>query len=441
MLDPRFVTDNLPEVKAGLARRGFTDEATLDRLAALAQARRAAIAETDALREQLNRESAEMAKVADKRSPEFAEKRDALRALGDRIKASELAADAGIAELETLLLTLPNLPAESTPDGKNEHDNVELRVHGQRPEFGFEPLDHVALGERLGILDFERGTKLSGARFVVLHGLGARLERGLMQFMMDIHADEHGYQEVWVPALVKDSALRGTGNLPKFAKDLFRIAKDAEWEAESDASGHELYLIPTAEVPVTNLHADEILEADTLPRAYCAYTPCFRSEAGAHGRDTRGMIRQHQFDKVELVRFVTPEQAEAEHEKLTAHAEEILKRLGLHYRVVQLCAGDMGFGSQKTYDLEVWIPSQNTFREISSCSWFGDFQARRMKARYRPAPKQKPRLLHTLNGSGLAIGRTLVALLENYQQADGSVIIPEALRPYVGGRERISPAG
>jgi seryl-tRNA synthetase len=299
----------------------------------------------------------------------------------------------------------------------------------------------VALGERLGILDFERGTKLSGARFVVLHGLGARLERGLMQFMMDIHADEHGYQEVWVPALVKDSALRGTGNLPKFAKDLFRIAKDAEWEAESDASGHELYLIPTAEVPVTNLHADEILEADTLPRAYCAYTPCFRSEAGAHGRDTRGMIRQHQFDKVELVRFVTPEQAEAEHEKLTAHAEEILKRLGLHYRVVQLCAGDMGFGSQKTYDLEVWIPSQNTFREISSCSWFGDFQARRMKARYRPAPKQKPRLLHTLNGSGLAIGRTLVALLENYQQADGSVIIPEALRPYVGGRERISPAG
>ncbi|MCA9532625.1 MAG: serine--tRNA ligase [Myxococcales bacterium] len=439
MLDPRFVTDNLAEVKAGLARRGFTDEATLDRLATLAQARRAAIAETDALREERNRESDAMAKVADKRSPEFAAKRESLRALGDRIKAAEEAARAGEAELDELLLTLPNLPASSTPDGRSEHDNVELRVHGTRPELAFTPRDHVDLGEALGILDFERGTKLSGARFVVLRGMGARLERALMQFMMDVHADEHGYEEVWVPALVKDSALRGTGQLPKFEKDLFRIAKDADWEKESEASGHELYLIPTAEVPVTNLHADEILEGDTLPRAYCAYTPCFRSEAGSHGRDTRGMIRQHQFDKVELVRFVAPEQAEAELEKLTSHAESILQRLGLHYRVVQLCAGDIGFGSQKTYDLEVWLPSQDTFREISSCSWFGDFQARRLKARYRPAPKEKPRLLHTLNGSGLAIGRTLVALLEQYQQADGSVLIPPALRPYMGGRERLVP--
>ncbi|MCA9576876.1 MAG: serine--tRNA ligase [Polyangiales bacterium] len=438
MLDPRFVTDNLPEVKAGLARRGFKDEATLDRLAELAQARRAAIAETDALREELNRESAAMSRVADKRSAEFAEKREVLRALGDRIKASEAAAATGSDELDALLLTLPNLPAASTPDGASEHDNVEQRVYGTRPELGFEPRDHVDLGERLGILDFERGAKLSGARFVVLRGMGARLERALMQFMMDIHADEHGYEEVWVPALVKDSAMRGTGQLPKFAQDSFRIAKDAAWEAESDTVGHELYLIPTAEVPVTNLHADEILEGDSLPRGYCAYTPCFRSEAGSHGRDTRGMIRQHQFDKVELVRFVAPEQAEEELEKLTGHAEAILQRLGLHYRVVQLCAGDIGFSSQKTYDLEVWLPSQNTFREISSCSWFGDFQARRLKARYRPAPKQKPRLLHTLNGSGLAIGRTLVAILEQNQQADGSVVIPPALRPYLGGRERLT---
>ncbi len=276
---------------------------------------------------------------------------------------------------------------------------------------------------------------MSGARFSVLKGMGARLERGLMQLMLDLHVDEHGYEEVWVPALVKDSALRGTSQLPKFEKDVFKLAgKLADEDAEG---GYDLYLIPTAEVPVTNLHADEILELDQLPVAYAAYTPCFRSEAGSHGRDTRGMIRQHQFDKVELVRFVAPEQALEEHEKLTAHAEAVLQRLGLHYRVVQLCAGDMGFAAKKCFDIEVWLPGQGAYREISSCSWFGDFQARRMGARYRPAPKAKPQLLHTINGSGLAIGRTLVAVLEQYQQADGSVVIPEALRPYVGGREKI----
>jgi seryl-tRNA synthetase len=297
----------------------------------------------------------------------------------------------------------------------------------------------VEIGLQLGILDFERAAKISGSRFVVLKGAGSRLNRALMQLMLDVHTTEHGYQEVWPPVLVKDSAMRGTSQLPKFAKDAFRIAKDEEWEAQAHAQGHDLYLVPTAEVPITNLHADEILDGAELPLAYTGYTACFRSEAGSYGKDTRGMIRVHQFDKVELVRFCRPEQGEAQLEILTAHAEAILQKLGLHYRVVQLCAGDMGFAAQKSYDLEVWLPAQNAYREISSCSWFGDFQARRMKARFRPEPKAKPQLLHTLNGSGLAIGRTLVAILEQNQQVDGSVVVPEVLMPYMGGVERILP--
>jgi seryl-tRNA synthetase len=309
-------------------------------------------------------------------------------------------------------------------------------VGGEKPTFAFAPRDHVDLGLALDILDFERAGKVSGARFSVLKGMGSRLERGLMQMMLDLHVDEHGYTEVWPPVLIKDSAMRGTGQLPKFAADAFRIAKD--WDTHGETEGHDLYLAPTAEVPVTNLHTDEIIDGEHLPIAYTAYTACFRSEAGSYGKDTRGLIRQHQFDKVELVRFCRPEDAEDQLEQLTTHAENVLRKLGLHYRVVQLCSADMGFAATKSYDLEVFLPGQDAFREISSCSWFSDFQARRANIRYRPEPKGKPRFLHTLNGSGLAIGRTLVAILEQNQQADGSVVIPQVLRPYVGGRERIT---
>lgn len=435
MLDVRFVSENLDEVKAQLARKGFADTEALDRLGALSTERRAAIAKTDALRQERNEASSAMAQIADKKSEEFAAKRAELRQLSGDIKGLEANLKELEGQLADLVMELPNLPDPSAPDGLSEADNVELRTWGDKPEFDFDAKDHVDIGVPLGIIDFERAAKISGARFSVLRGMGARLERGLMQFMLDLHADEHGYTEVMTPALVKDSALRGTSQLPKFAKDLFQIAKDEEWAAEAQA-GHDLYLIPTAEVPITNLHADEILEE--MPVAYCGYTPCFRSEAGSYGRDTKGIIRQHQFDKVELVRFVRPENALAEHEKLTAHAESVLQRLGLHYRVVELCAGDMSFAAKKCFDIEVWLPGQNAYREISSCSWFGDFQARRMKARFRPEPKKKPQLAHTINGSALAIGRTLVAILEQYQQADGSVVIPEALRPYVGGRDKIT---
>ena len=438
MLDPRLVTEKLDEIKAGLARRGFSDEALLDRLAQVAEARRAAVGEVDSLRKERNDASAAMATIADKKSDAFQEKRDALRGLGARIKEREGEMARLEAEQRELILSLPNLPSATTPEGLTEDANRLVRVVGERPEFDFEPRDHVDLGTALGILDFERAAKISRARFAVLRGKGARLERALTQFMLDVHTEQHGYEEAWVPAIVNDAALRGTGQLPKFEEDLFKIAKGAEWEPDPDTKERDFYLIPTAEVPVTNLHAGEILDAEALPLAYCAHTFCFRSEAGSHGRDTRGLIRQHQFDKVELVRFVTPDEAEAQLEALTNHACAILDRLGLHYRVVELCAGDLGFASQKTYDLEVWLPGQQAFREISSCSWFGDFQARRMKTRYRPAPKQKPQLLHTLNGSGLAVGRTWVAILEQYQREDGSVEIPEALRGYMGGAEAIA---
>jgi len=335
---------------------------------------------------------------------------------------------------------VPNLPHPETPDGFEESQNVEVRRGGEKPDYGFQPKDHVELGTALGILDFERAAKISGARFTVLKGAGARLERALMAFMLDLHSNEHGYTEVWPPALVLASAMQGTGQLPKFASDSFRIAADWEREASEGEvpAGREFYLVPTAEVPVTNLHADEILDAEQLPIRYCAYSPCFRSEAGSHGKDTRGMFRQHQFDKVELVHFERPQDAPEALEALTRNAEAVLQRLGLHYRVVALCAGDMGASAQKAYDLEVWLPGQDRFREISSCSWFGDYQARRAKIRYRPAPGEKPRMLHTLNGSGLAIGRTVIAILEQGQQADGSVRLPPALVPYMGGLEVIA---
>ena len=438
MLDRNIVSERFDEVRAQLARRGFDDEETLNRVAALVDARRKAIAEQQAFQEKRNATSAAMGRMADKSSEEFARLREAMREVKETLKALDKKVAETEAELDELMLQLPNLPAEDCPDGFDESGNVEVRVWGERPSFDFAPKDHVDLGVNLGIVDFERAVKISGSRFVVLRGMGARLERALMQFMLDLHVDTHGYTEVWPPVLVNDAALRGTGQLPKFAKDVFRIAQDEDWAAQRETQGRELYLIPTAEVPVTNLHAGEILAADALPIAYCAYTPCFRSEAGSYGKDTRGMIRQHQFDKVELVRFVTPETAREEHAHLTAHAEKVLQALGLHYRVMELCAGDLGFAAKKCFDLEVWLPGQQAFREISSCSWFGDFQARRMKIRYRPEPKAKPRLVHTLNGSGLAIGRTRVAILEQYQQADGTVVVPEALRPYLGGRDRIT---
>ena len=437
MLDVRHVSENLPEVKAGLTRRGFADAELLDRLGSLAEERRSVITGVEALRQERNEASQAMAKVADKQSDEFQAKREQLRSLGDQIKSGESRQAEVETELEVILLNLPNVPHTSTPDGLSEDDNVEVRVWGDRPAFDFDVADHVEVGTKLNILDFERAAKISGSRFVVLKGLGSRLNRALMQFMLDVHSAEHGYEEIWPPVLVKDSAMLGTGQLPKFAKDAFRMAKDEDWEEQAQAQGHDLYLVPTAEVPLTNLHANEILAGADLPIAYTGYTACFRSEAGSYGKDTRGMIRVHQFDKVELVRFCHPEQGEDQLELLTHQAEVILQKLGLHHRVVQLCAGDMGFAAQKSYDLEVWLPAQNAFREISSCSWFGDFQARRMKARFRPDEKAKPRFLHTLNGSGLAIGRTLVAILEQNQQADGTVVIPEALRPYMGGLGRI----
>jgi len=439
MLDLKYVTEHLDDIRAGYARRGFTDGPLLDKLSALAERRREAIVAAETQRAVQKAAGQEMAK-ADKKSPEFAARRDALKTLATEVKALESARGEVEAELSELMMHLPNLPADDAPDGLDERSNVVQREIGTKPSFDFTPKDHVDLGVALDILDFERATKVSGARFVVLKGLGSRLERALLQFMLDTHVDEHGYTEIWPPAIVKDDAMRGTSQLPKFAKDAFRIAKDEEWEEENKATGHDLYLIPTAEVPVTNLHADEILEHDALPVAYAAYTPCFRSEAGSYGKDTRGMIRQHQFDKVELVRLCAPEDAEAQHELLTSHAEAILQKLGLAYRVVKLCAGDMGFAAKRCYDLEVWLPGQSAYREISSCSWFGDFQARRMNARFRPAPNEKPRLLHTINGSALAIGRTLVAILEQYQQADGSIVVPEVLRPYMGGHDQITRA-
>lgn len=394
-------------------------------MAELVRKRREAIVESEKKAAQRNQASAEMAK-ADKTSPEFQKRREELKTLSEEVKALEKVVAEVDAAIEQRLLGIPNMPAPSVPDGTSEEDNVVVRTWGDKPKFAFTPKPHWEVGEGLGILDFERAAKLSGPRFTVLVGAAARLERALISFMLDLHTREHGYTELLPPFLVKDTALLGTGQLPKFADDLFKTHKaDPE-------RGYDLFLIPTAEVPVTNYHANEILEAAQLPLSYCAYTPCFRAEAGSHGRDVRGLIRQHQFQKVELVKFAKPEESDADLDTLTKNAEKVLERLGLHFRTTLLCAGDMGAGSQKTFDIEVWLPGQDTYREISSCSCFGDYQARRAQIRYRPEPKAKPRLVHTLNGSGLAVGRTLVAILEQYQQADGSVIVPEALRPYMG---------
>ena len=435
MLDARYVADNLDEVRTQLARRGAEFADALDGVVSLATSRRELKQRTEKLQGVRNVASEEMAKLAkngDKQA--MAARRDELKTLSETVKALEIDLAAVEAQIEEILLGIPNVPHPSVPDGQTEDKNVVVRTWGEKPSFAFEPKPHWELGEKLGILDFERAAKMSGARFSVLWGLGARLERALATFMLDLHTREHGYTEVYPPYLVKAEALRGTSQLPKFEDDLFKTKRSDP----NDPSA--LYLIPTAEVPVTNLHADEILEAAQLPLGYTAYTPCFRSEAGSYGRDVRGLIRQHQFDKVEIVRFAAPEESLAELERLTLHAEEVLKRLNLHYRVVEHCAGDLGFAATKGYDLEVWLPSQNAYREISSCSVFGDFQARRAKIRYRPEPKGKPKLLHTLNGSGLAIGRTWVAILEQFQQADGSVILPEALRAFMGTDRLSLPA-
>lgn len=434
MLDARYVADHLDEVRAQLARRGPEFAQALDGVALLSSARRELIRKTETLQAERNTASDAMAKLAKSGDKEgMAARRDELKALSERVKGLESELSELEGQIEEKLLHIPNVPHPSVPEGTSEEQNKIVRTWGDKPSFDFEPKAHWELGEKLGILDFERAAKLSGARFSVLYGQGARLERALAAFMLDLHTLEHGYTEVYPPYLVKAEALRGTGNLPKFEEDLFKTKRSDP----NDPSA--LYLIPTAEVPVTNLHADEILEASELPRAYTAYTPCFRSEAGSYGRDMRGLIRQHQFDKVELVRFAAPEQALEQLETLTLHAEEVLKRLNLHYRVVEHCAGDLSFQATKGYDLEVWLPSQNTYREISSCSTFGDFQARRAKIRYRPEPKGKPKLLHTLNGSALAIGRTWVAILEQYQRRDGSVTIPQVLRAFMG-RDAITSA-
>jgi len=435
MLDLRYVLENLDEVRAGLLRRGPSAADALSPIEALGQERKRAIREVEELQRERNAESEAMGKIADKKSPEFAAKREALRALGDQIKQLEARQKEAQAEVEAVLLSVPNVPHESVPTGHDEAHNREVRRWGEKPALSFAVLDHVDLGTRLGILDNEAGVKITGARFAVLRGAGARLERALMAFMLDLHTGEHGYTEIWPPALVKGDSLRGTGQLPKFEKDLFKLAAGSFEEGEN--RGADLYLSPTAEVQLTNLHADEILEPGRLPVRYTAYTPCFRSEAGSYGKDTRGLIRLHQFDKVELVQLVAAEHGLEALEQLTGHAEKVLQKLGLHYRVVELCTGDMGFGSRRTYDLEVWLPGQDAFREISSCSWFGDFQARRAKIRHKRSQTDKPELVHTLNGSGLAIGRTLVSVLEQYQQADGSVRVPPALIPYMGGLEVI----
>ena len=457
MLDLRYVLDHLDEVRTALGRRSSSAAASLARIEVLGEERKRTIRALEELLRQRNVESDAMSKIADKKSPEFAQKREALRSLGDQAKELEALQKAAQSEVEDALLSVPNLPYEEIPDGKSEQDNRVVRVVGEKPSFVFTPKDHVDIGTGLGILDFERAVKITGARFTVLKGAGAQLERALMMFMLDLHTREHGYTEIWAPALVNAETLRGTGQLPKFEADLFKIAgpvasaaltaepgtpeHKAQVADQQEAMSRNLYLSPTAEAQLTNLHRDEILEPGSLPIKYTAYTPCFRSEAGSYGRDTRGLIRQHQFDKVELFQLVEPEHGLTALEALTAHAEVVLQRLQLHYRVVELCAGDLGANARRTYDLEVWLPGQNAYREISSCSWFGDFQARRARLRFRKGSGKtdKPELAHTLNGSGLAIGRTLVALLEQHQQADGSVRVPRALSPYLGGREVIKP--
>jgi seryl-tRNA synthetase len=424
MLDLNFVTDNLALVARRIRDRGA--ELDFEALTRLNEERKRLQTEISTLRHDHQLESKRTAGLMKEgKKSEAEELRAKLRQDSDAIQEREERLKKAEEECRNLLVTLPNLPHESVPVGRDETGNVEVRRVGEPRSFSFEPRPHWDIGADLGILDFDRAAKISGARFAVLTGAGAHMERALINFMLDLHTREHGYREVLPPFLVGMEALFGTGQLPKFESDLFKV------------EGHNLYLVPTAEVPLTNLHREEILENAEIPKHYTAYTPCFRSEAGSHGKDVRGLIRQHQFDKVELVKITDQESSFEELESLTRNAEEVLKRLGLPYRVVLLCTGDMGFASAKTYDIEVWIPSQNTYREISSCSNCTDFQARRAKIRYRPATGGKPRLCHTLNGSGLAVGRTWLAILENYQNEDGSVTVPEALRSYLGGMDKI----
>jgi len=427
MLDLNYVRENLDLVRAKLATRGLGPE-VLNEFENADAARRRIIAESDQLNAKRNQASREIgALMKDGKRDEAETARKEVNELKARISVLDQQRDEAETRMRDMLVGLPNLPHDSVPQGKSEEDNVEVRRWGQPPVFSFTPKDHVDLGNALGILDLERAAKIASARFAILNGAGARLERALVNFMLDIQTREHGYKETLPPFIVNQNSLFGTAQLPKFEADLFKLTDD-----------RGLYLIPTAEVPVTNYHREEILDASELPMRWAAYTPCFRSEAGSYGKDTRGVIRQHQFEKVELVKYSLPENSYKELESLTRDAEVILQRLGLHYRVVALSTADLGFGSAKTYDIEVWLPSQNTFREISSCSNYEAFQARRSQIRFRRAGGGKPEFVHTLNGSGLAIGRTWIAVLENYQQEDGSVVIPEALKPYMGGMDRIS---
>ncbi len=425
MLDPIYVREHMDQVRAGLCSRGLQPDAELEQLATLEARRRRLIPELEGLKREQNAAGDEVARVK-RQGRDASGIYAANKARAQHIHQLEIQLDQVEQQRTMLLMTIPNLPHSSVPVGSSAADNREVRRHGEPPSFDFDPKPHWDIGPALGILDFERATKMSGARFSVLIGAGARLERALINFMLELHTRDHGYTEVEPPFMVNAEALRGTGNLPKFEADLFKIAGD--WD---------LYLVPTAEVPLTNLHRGEILDGRQLPLKYTAYTPCFRSEAGSYGADVRGLIRQHQFDKVELVKIAAPEDSYAELESLTQNAEEVLKRLKLPYRTVVLCTGDVGFASAKTYDIEVWLPSQKTYREISSCSNTESFQARRAGIKFRPGGTGKPDFVHTLNGSGLAVGRTLIAILENYQQKDGSVTVPEVLRPYMGGMEQI----
>jgi len=423
MLDMKFVRENIDQIKEKLAIRGSGIDLSL--FLKMDEKRRGILGEIEALRAERNRASDEIAakkKAKQKVDPEVF---TSMKALSVRIKVLDEALKAAEQETGDFILTIPNLPHDSVPKGKTEEDNVVVHSWGKAPDLSFEPKEHWEIGEKLGILDFDRAAKLAGSRFSLYKGAGARLERALINFMLDLHTETHHYTEILPPFMANRATMTGTGQLPKFEEDLFKI------------DGLDYFLIPTAEVPLTNIFQKEFLNAEDLPICYAAHTPCFRKEAGSYGKDTKGLIRQHQFNKVELVKFVMPESSYDELESLLANAEEVLKRLGIHYRVVNLCSGDLGFSAAKTYDIEVWLPGQGGYREISSCSNFEDFQARRAGIRYRKKGEKKSEFVHTLNGSGLAVGRTVVAVLENFQQADGSVLIPEVLRPYMGGLEKI----
>lgn len=423
MLDIKLLRANFDEVKEKLTKRG-EDLTDLDKFVGLDEKRRELIAKVEVLKAERNEVSQKVAEM--KRNKENADDVIArMREVGDEIKTLDEQLHQVEEDLNYIMMRIPNIPHESVPVGDSEDDNVEVRTWGEKPEFGFEPKPHWEIGTDLNLLDFERAAKVTGSRFVFYRGLGARLERALISFMLDLHVEEHGYEEMLPPYLVNRTSLTGTGQLPKFEEDAFLIEEE------------DYFLIPTSEVPVTNYYRDEILDGAQLPIAYTAYSTNFRSEAGSAGRDTRGLIRQHQFNKVELVRFVNPDESYDELEKLTGHAEKVLQLLGLPYRVLKMCTADLGFTAAKKYDIEVWIPTQDTYREISSCSNFEDFQARRAGIRFRRGQGAKPEFVHTLNGSGLAVGRTVAAILENYQQEDGSVVIPEVLRPYMGGKEVI----